>query len=300
MAAKGRSIKPMRKGILKGYLCVLPALLILSVFQIYPIFKAFIMSFYTQYNYMKDEVYAIGIGNFKDIFSDSNFWTALKNTSIFVLGVVPATMVISLFLAVLLNRSIRFKGIFQSIYFIPFITSSVAIASVWKWIFDSKFGLLNYLLGFLNIDPIKWLIDPKWAMTSLMIFCIWKNLGYNIIIILAGLSSIDDIYYRAAKVDGAGKWQILKKVTIPLLMPTLTYVSIMSLISSFKVFDEVYILFERGAGPANSCLTLVFYIYDKFATKYAYGIASAATMVLFAIILMITLLQLRFSKKHST
>ena len=300
MAAKKQFIKFTNKDAFKGYICILPALLILSVFQIYPIFKAFIMSFYTQYNYMKDEVYATGFGNFKDIFNDPNFWTALKNTGVFVVGVVPATLVISLFLAVLLNRKIKFKGLFQSIYFIPFITSSVAVASVWKWIFDSKFGLLNYLLEFIGIDPIKWLIDPKWAMTSLIIFSIWKNLGYNIIIILAGLSAIDDTYYRAAKIDGANKWQTLTKVTIPLLMPTLTYVSIMSLIGSFKVFDEVYILFERGAGPANSCLTLVFYIYDKFVTKYAYGIASAATMVLFAIVLTITLLQLRLSKKYAS
>jgi len=293
-------MKPKFKEAIKGYLCILPALLILSVFQIYPIFKAFIMSFYTQYNYMKDEVYATGLGNFKDIFSDSNFWTALKNTSIFVIGVVPATLVISLFLAVLLNRKIKLKGLFQSIYFIPFITSSVAVASVWKWIFDSKFGLLNYILGFVGIDPIKWLVNPKWAMTSLIIFSIWKNLGYNIIIILAGLSNIDETYYRAARIDGANKWHTLTKVTIPLLMPTLTYVSIMSLIGSFKVFDEVYILFERGSGPANSCLTLVFYIYDKFATKYAYGLASAATVVLFAIVLSITLLQLKLSKRYAS
>ncbi|MBE6011118.1 MAG: sugar ABC transporter permease [Lachnospiraceae bacterium] len=292
-------MKPSKKEALKGYLCILPALVILGVFQIYPIFKAMVMSFYTKYNYMKDEVYAVGLGNFSDILKDPDFWTALKNTSLFVLGVVPATLIISLFIAVLLNRKIKFKGIFQSIYFIPFITSSVAVASVWKWIFDSKFGLLNYILSFFRIDPIKWLIDPKWAMASLIIFSIWKNLGYNIIILLAGLSNIDGTYYRAAKVDGASRWHILTKVTIPLLMPTLTYVSIMSLIGSFKVFDEVYILFERGAGPAKSCLTLVFYIYDKFATKYAYGIASAATMVLFAIVLAITLLQLRLSKKYS-
>ena len=249
---------------------------------------------------MKEEVYQIGATNFTDIFNDSNFWIALKNTTTFVIGVVPATLVISLLLAVMLNRKIKLGNLFQSVYFLPFITSSVAIASVWKWIFDSKFGLLNYIIGLFGADPVKWLIDPKRSMISLIIYSIWKSLGYNIIIILAGLTNIDETYSRAAAADGANKWRTLTRVTIPLLIPTLTYVSIMSFISSFKVFDEVYVLFERGSGPANSCLTLVFYIYDKFSVKYAYGIASAASLVLFLIILTITFFQLRLSKKYNS
>ena len=285
---------------LTGYLCIVPVITILGIFQVYPILKTFLISLYTKYNYMKDEVYQIGATNFTDIFNDSNFWIALKNTTTFVIGVVPATLVISLLLAVMLNRKIKLGNLFQSVYFLPFITSSVAIASVWKWIFDSKFGLLNYIIGLFGADPVKWLIDPKRSMISLIIYSIWKSLGYNIIIILAGLTNIDETYSRAAAADGANKWRTLTRVTIPLLIPTLTYVSIMSFISSFKVFDEVYVLFERGSGPANSCLTLVFYIYDKFSVKYAYGIASAASLVLFLIILTITFFQLRLSKKYNS
>lgn len=285
------------KNFLIGITYILPALVILSVFQIYPIFKALLMSFYTKYNYFKHIVFEYGFDNYINLFSDEKFILALKNTFIFVLGVVPASIVMSLFFAALLNSNIRFKNLYRNIYFLPFVTSTAAIAMVWRWIYHSKYGLLNYLLSFIGVDPIQWLVDPKWSMFALIILSIWKTLGYNILIILTGLQNIDEQYDNAAKIDGAKSWRRFFRITFPLVSPTLFFVSITSLIGAFKVFSEVYILFDKMPGPLNSCLTMVYYIYDKLAVKYSYGMASAASVVLFLIILTITLIQFIISKK---
>ncbi len=276
---------------------LLPALSIIAVFQIYPIIKSLIMSFYTQYNYFKHIVFEYGFDNYINLFKDEKFILALKNTIVFVIGVVPISLILSLFIASILNSNIRFKSIFRNIYFLPFVTSTTAIAMAWRWIYHSQYGLLNYLLGLIGIDSISWLVDPKWSMLALIILSIWKTLGYNILIILTGLQNIDKQYYMAAKIDGAKPLKRFYKITLPLLSPTLFFVSITSLIGAFKVFGEVYILFEKMPGPLNSCLTMVYYIYDKLAVKYSYGMASAASVILFLIVLVITLIQFVISKK---
>lgn len=285
------------KSFIRGMLYISPALIIIGVFHIYPILKSLDMSFYTKYNYFKNIVYERGFDNFIYIFNDKEFIIALKNTFTFVLGVVPLSIIISLFIAIILNCKIKFQSFFRGIYFIPFVTSIVAISAVWRWIYNSEFGILNYFLGLFGVDPIRWLLDPDWAMTSLIILSIWKGLGYNIVIILAGLQNIDKKYYMAAKVDGASSCQIFFHITLPLLSPTVFFVSVMSMINSFKVFDEVYVLFDKMPGPMDSCLTMVYYIYDKFANEYVYGIASAAVYVLFMIVLLFTLIQLYIGKK---
>lgn len=285
------------RSFIRGILYISPALIIIGVFHIYPILKSLDMSFYTKYNYFKNIVYERGFDNFIYIFHDKEFIIALKNTFTFVLGVVPLSIIISLFIAVILNSKIKFQSLFRGVYFIPFVTSMVAISAVWRWIYNSEFGILNYFLGLLGIDPIKWLLDPDWAMISLIILSIWKGLGYNIVIILAGLQNIDKKYYMAAKVDGASSYNMFFHITLPLLSPTVFFVSVMSMINSFKVFDEVYVLFDKMPGPMDSCLTMVYYIYDKFANEYVYGIASAAVYILFIIILFFTLIQLYIGKK---
>lgn len=285
------------KDFLIGMLYLLPALIILGTFQIYPIFKALLMSFYTKYNYFKHIVFEYGLDNYINLFQDEKFILALKNTVIFVIGVVPTSIIMSLFIATLLNSNIRFKNLFRNIYFLPFVTSTTAIAMVWRWIYHSQYGLLNFILGFFGIDPIQWLVDPKWSMYALIILSIWKTLGYNILIILTGLQNIDQQYNNAAKIDGARTWNRFIRITFPLLSPSVFFVSITSLIGAFKVFGEVYILFDKMPGPLNSCLTIVYYIYDKLAVKYSYGMASAASVVLFLIVLAITLVQFTISKK---
>ena len=255
------------------------------------------MSFYTDYDYFKDIVYARGLDNYTYIFQDPEFWKSMKNTMIFVIGVVPLSIIISLVIAVLLNQKIKFRGLFRTIYFIPFVTSVVAVSIVWRWIFHSQYGVLNYALGFLGISPIKWLSDPEWAMPSLIILAIWKGLGYNIIIFLAGLQNIDQQYYLAAKIDGAWAWERFKNITVPLLSSTTFFISIVSIINSFKVFDEVFALFGGQPGPAGSAETIVYYIYNKFYGEWNFGVASAAAYVLLFIIFIFTLIQLYVGKK---
>lgn len=285
------------KSFLKGIMYVSPALIILTIFNIYPILKSFDMSFYTHYNYYKDIVYTRGLDNFYYIFNDREFLLALKNTFIYVLCVMPISIILSLFVAILLNSNIKFRGFFRTIYFIPFVTSTVAISMVWRWMYHADHGILNYLLQLIGLNPVKWLTDAKWAMPSLIILSVWKSLGYNIVIFLAGLQNIDDRYNFAAKIDGASKWQRIKNITIPLLSPTIFFVCIMTLISSFKVFGEVFALFDKQPGPLNSCLTMVYYIYNKFYNQYQYGIASAAVLILFIIISLFNLVQFYIGKK---
>lgn len=289
--------KPTLKDTLIGYAYIMPALIILGIFSLYPIIKSFIMSFYADYDFFNDVVHAYGFDNFVYIFQDDDFYDSLWNTLLFVVGVVPASIIISLIIAVFLNSKIKFGKLFRTVYFLPFVTSVVAVAIVWQWIYHSKYGLLNYFLGWFGVDPIAWLNDPEWAMPALIIMCIWKSLGYNIILFLAGLQNINPQYYLAAQIDGASKFKRFWHITVPLLSPTTFFISIVVLINSFKVFDEVFALFSGRPGPGNSAQTIVYYIFEKFYNEWEFGIASAAAFVLFIIIFIFTLIQLYVGKR---
>lgn len=289
--------KPTLKSSLKAYLYLLPALVILVIFNIYPIYKSFAMSFYTDYNFFQNIVNAYGFDNFVKIFNDPNFYLAVRNTFIFVIGVVPVSIVLSLAIALLLNQIKWLSSFFRTVYFLPFVTSTVAISLVWSWIYHTRFGLMNYFLSFLGIDPIAWLTDPKYAMLAVVIMAIRKSLGFNIILFLVGLNNIDKTYYQVAEVDGAREWQRFTNITIPLLSPTTFLITVVGTINSFKVFDEVYAMFQGRPGPAKSTLTVVYYLYEKFYTEYQYGIAAAAGVVLFVIILIITLIQMIYNRR---
>lgn len=289
--------KPTWKSSLKAYLYIAPMLILMLIFNIYPIFKSLAMSFYTDYNFFQDIVYEYGMENFIRIFSDPDFHLAIRNTFVFVLGVVPISIILSLSVALLLNQIKWLSGFFRTIYFLPFVTSTVAISLVWSWIYHSRFGLMNYFLSGFGIDPVNWLTDPNYAMPALVIMSVWRGLGFNIILFLVGLNNIDETYYSVAKVDGAKAWQRFTTITIPLLSPTTFLVSVMGTINSFKVFDEVYAMFQGRPGPGKTTLTVVYYIYEKFYTEFQYGIASAAGVVLFLIILVITLGQLAYNRR---
>ncbi len=289
--------KPTLKSTLRAWAYIAPMIAIIGVFNIYPILKSLAMSFYSDYNFYQDVVYAYGWDNFIQIFNDPNFFLAIKNTFIFVFGVVPLSIMLSLGIALLLHNVQFLSGFFRSIYFLPFVTSTVAISIVWNWIYHSRYGLMNYFLGLFGVDPINWITDPKYSMLALVIMAIWKGLGFNIILFLVGLNNIDKGYYSAAKVDGASDLQRFTNITVPLLGPTTFLVTVMGVISSFKVFDEVYSLFQGRPGPGNSALTVVYYIYEKFYTEYQYGVAAAAGIVLFLIILVVTLIQMAYNKK---
>ncbi|SEI62542.1 multiple sugar transport system permease protein [Bhargavaea ginsengi] len=288
---------PTLKSTMKAWLYILPMMLIIFTFNLYPIVKSFAMSFYTDYNFYDDVVLAYGLGNFTTILQDSDFYLAIKNTFIFVLGVVPISIALSLGIALLLNQIKFLSGFFRTVYFLPFVTSTVAISLVWNWLYHRNYGLMNYFLGWFGIEPIHWITDPDYSMLALVIMAVWKGLGFNIILFLVGLNNIDETYYKAAKVDGATGFNRFWNITLPLLGPTLFLVSVLGVINSFKVFDEVYALFQAKPGPAKSTLTIVYYLYEKFYTEYQYGIAAAAGVVLFVIILAVTLIQFAYNKK---
>lgn len=290
-------LRPSWKSTYRAFLYLLPALLILVTFNIYPIIKSFLISLYTDYDFYNDTVNAYGIENYVNLFKDPKFTMGLINTLVFVISVVPISIVLSLAIAIWLNSIKRLQGFFRTVYFLPFVTSVVAVAIVWSWIFHSEYGLLNYFLGIFGIDSIAWLTDPAFSMPALVILSVWKSLGFNIIILLAGLQTINKNYYMAARVDGASRWNRFKSVTLPLLSPTLFFISIISIINNFKVFDEIFALFGGRPGPGNSTLTIVYYVYQKFYEEWEFGLASAATFVLFIIIFLFTIIQLVVGKK---
>ena len=266
-------------------LCYLaPFLIVIAVFTVWPLIHAFMLSCDTDYNYYTNQVHAVGLANFSYLWHDPDFHLAVRNTLIFVLGVVPVTVLLALGIALLLNQIHWLAHVFQTIYFLPFVTSTVAIAMVWNWLFYRDSGLFNQLIGWLGIHPVDWLNNPHTSLIALMIMCVWQGLGFNIILFLAGLNHLDTRYRVAARLDGASAWQILTNVTWPLLRPMTVLVTINTLIGSFKVFDQVYVLFHGSAGPADADMTLVFYLYQKFYLENQFAVAAASGVVLFALL----------------
>lgn len=283
--------KPTLKSTLQALLYLAPMLFFIGVFTVYPIIKSIDMSFYQNYNMLKGTIDGRGLDNYIEIFNDPSFYTALKNTGIFILGVVPASIVISVLIALMLNTIPILKSFFRTVYFLPFVTSTVAVSVVWSWLYHSRYGLINFILGLVGIDAVNWLNDPKMALFAVIIMSIWKGLGFNILLTLVGLGNISEDYYKAAKVDGANAWRRFWNITVPLLRPTLFLLSIVGIINGSKVFDEVYSLFNGRPGPAGSATTLVYYLFQKFYVQFDYGVAAASGIVLFGIVLIITLIQ---------
>ena len=290
--------KASLKSTAKAALYLLPMLVITITFNIWPIINSFLMSLYTKYDFYTDKVSAWGFDNFVYLWNDPDFHLAVRNTLVFVVGVVPITVILSLIIALLLNQVKIISGVFRTVYFLPFVTSTVAIAMVWNWMFHSNYGLINYFMGWFGIHPINWLTDPHYALLALIIMSIWKSLGFNIILFLVGLNNIDHGYYEAAEIDGANARQRFWNITIPMLSPITFLVSVNGIIGSFKVFDEIFALFQGTPGPGKADLTIVYYLYQKFYTEYKYPIAAASGVVLFFLILLVTLVQLWYSRKH--
>lgn len=288
----------MEKKSMKGYLYLMPALVIIMIFTVYPLIRAILMSFYEDYNMISGTFDSIGLANYKELFEDKTFIKALTNTGIYVVFVVPCSICLSLLIAVLLNSKIKAKGLFQTLYFLPYVTSVIAIGIVWSWIFNSNYGLLNYLLGLIGIEAIPWLNSPDYALSALIIFSVWKSMAFDILIFLAGLQTISQDLYNAARIDATPKWRVFTKITLPGIAPMVTYAFLMGMINAFKVYNEVFSLFKSKAGPANSAITVVYYIYDKFYNSADYGIASAAAVVLFVIILILTILQRKLTGRR--
>ena len=292
------SIYMIKLGTNPAYFFLAPAMTAIFVFFFVPVVSAFIISFTDIDIYALADfssVRFIGFNNYIRLFDDPLFWTALKNTFYFVLIGGPLSILVSLGAAMLLNsKLVKFKSFFRLAYFIPVVTTLVAVAIVWRFIYHPRFGLLNYLLGFFGVYEIDWLGDPLWSMPAIILMAIWKNFGYNMIIFIAGLQNIPGQLYEAADIEGANSWQKFKWITLPMLAPTTLFVSIITMIGYFQLFAEPYVMTQGG--PLNSTLSIVLFMYQEGFRWWNMGYSAAIAFVLFFIIMIVTLIQFRVQR----
>ena len=273
----------------KAYLYLLPAFAVLGVFVFYPIVKTLRMGFYESYVYLTDTGKGLGLASFAYVLKDPAFRLALRNTLIIVAVGVPITIVLALGSALFINSLRKGRGVFQTIYFLPYVTSTIAIGLVFRWLFHSDYGYINYFFSFLGVAPQKWLTAPNLTIVSVTIFTVWNGLAFKIVLFLAGLQKIDPQYYQAARIDGTPPPRVFFRITMPLLSSTFWMVVIISVIHAFKTYNEVYSLFGgNGAGPGNSAITVVYYIYDMFFNRSQVHYASAAAIIFLVIVLTLT------------
>lgn len=282
----------------RAFLYLLPALSVIAVFQFYPVLKSFFMGFYTKFDYLTDTVEAVGLDNFLYVLKDPEFVLAMKNTAVFAVISVPLGIITALVFALILNSNIRFQKFFRSAYFLPFVTSTTAVAVVWRWMLNKDYGMVNALLSVLGMPKVAWLTDAQMTIPILIVLSVWKGLGYKIIILLAALQGVDERYVKAGRMDGAGSFRRICHIILPILRPTILFLSVTSLIGAFKIFDEVYIMYGQKPGPLQSGLTIVYYIFDKFYRHWEFTTASAAAFLLYLVILFFTLLQFLFSSER--
>lgn len=263
------------------------------IFTLIPVFATGVISL-TEWNLI-GEMEFVGLENYFKVFETKRFYQVMGNTLFYTIATVPLGLFLALCLSVLMNRKIRGITVYRTIYYLPVVSSGVAIAMLWKYLYADNVGLLAMVWKFFGAEAPRWLTSTKWSMTAISIMSVWKGLGGTIVLLLAGLQSISPSYYEAAKIDGANGWQQFTNVTIPLLTPTLFFQLIMSIINSFQVFDATAILTEGG--PGFSSTSIVYYIYTSAFKDLKFGYACALAMVLFFIILVITLVQWLGQKK---
>jgi len=237
----------------------------------------------------------VGLQNYIDLGRDSDFWAALRHTMLFIGGYVPSVTALALLVALVLNTRLRGIAVLRTAFFLPVVCSWVAVALLWSWLFNPKYGLVNHLLSLVGIVGPDWLFDRTWAMPAIILTSVWKDLGFVMVVFLAGLQAIADDYYEAAALDGANAWQQLRTITIPLLAPTMFFVTVISLINSFQVFDQVWVM--TGGGPAGATSVLVEQIVKHAFSYGRMGYAAAMSWVLFALVFSVTLVQLRLQRR---
>lgn len=285
-----------------AYLFIAPALLTITFFHLLPAAASMVLSF-TEWNGLTSPEF-IGIDNFKAIFQDSEFIQSIKNTLFFTIISVPVSIILATGASILLNQRLRGLSVYRTLYFIPAVTMSTAIGLIWKWLLNAEFGPINYVLGVLHLPQPHWLSDPSTAMLSIVIVSVWSAVGYYMIIILAGLQGISASYYEAAEIDGASKTYQLFRITLPLLTPSLFFVFLIALINSLQLFDLVFVMTGGTTGTSgpnpmllNATRSIVYTIYDQGFVFFHMGYASAQAVVLFAAILVFTLIQFTLQKK---
>ncbi len=282
-----------------AYLFLGPAIVALLVFFFVPVVAAFLISF-TDF-----DIYALGnlhvlrfvaFRNYAQLFDDPLFWKSMENTLYFVVAGGPLSVAVSLGAALLLHsRLVRLRSFFRFVYFAPVVTTLVAVAVVWRYLYHPRFGILNYLLGLAGIAPIDWLGNPHWAMPAVILLAVWKNAGYNMLIFIAGLQNIPEELYEATRIDGASAWDQFKSVTVPMLAPTSLFIAITTMIGYFQLFAEPYVMTQGG--PLNATLSIVLLMYQQGFRWWNMGYAAAIAFVLFAIIFIVSAIQLAVQRR---
>lgn len=279
---------------INAYLYLAPTLLGLLIFSAGAIIASFFISF-TNWQLVLPPVW-VGVRNYANLLELPEFWQVLRNTVYYTVGYVPLAVTLPLFMAMLVNQKLWGVTFFRTTYFLPVVTSGVAIALVWGWMYNPSFGVINFLLKTLfGVEGPRWLSDPAWAMPALILIGVWHSVGYNMVIYLAGLQGIPQELYEAARMDGAGWWGQFWGITLPLLTPTIFFILVLSIIGSFQVWTITYLLTQGG--PANATLTLSYYIYQQGFQWFHMGFAASLAYVLFAIVFVVTMIQFRLQKQ---
>ena len=278
----------------KAWFFLLPSLVIIVLFSIYPLLRSLVMSF-EKGSLINME--PAGLENYQKVLSDPVFYRALKNTALYAFTTVPVALILGLLIAWIIFEKVKHKSFFETIFFMPYVTSTIAIGIVFRYFFNGDYGIINYILSIFGIPGLNWLDSVDLSMPTLIIFGIWSSLAFNIIILLAGLRNIDEEHYKIAKMFGATDGEIFRRITLPQLVPTIAFLLTVNIIGAFKVYTQVYALFAGQPWIAKSATTAVYYIYDKFHISGRPGIAMAATVILFLVILFCTFIQRKIVKK---
>ena len=295
-AVKKKATKRQKKDWIAGYLFIAPVTIGLVIFYVFP----FLQNFWFSFNDVNKFNVAVfnGIENYKQLFQEPDLLLALKNTFLYAIVTVPIGLILSLILASLLNSKIKGKGIYRTVYFLPSVTMAAAVALVWKLIFNGDYGILNSFLSKIGIEGQSWLTNPHTALFCVMVVSIWGSVGYNMIILLAGMQGVSKSYYEAAEIDGASPMQRFFKITVPLVSPTIFFVSITGLIGAFQVFDSIYMMIDPDKNPAFNAVKTVNVLFYQNAFMYGYkGYAAAISIFMFVIIMLIMAVQLWGQKK---
>ncbi|XRG81192.1 sugar ABC transporter permease [Rossellomorea sp. GAMAL-10_SWC] len=284
-----------RSDYLWAYCMIAPTMIGLTIFYLWPIIQTIYFSFtewgaFGQYEWT-------GLDNYRRMLEDSNLLQSFKNTGIYIVFTVPIGIFLSILIAVLLNQKIKGKSVYRTLYFLPVITMPAAIAMVWRWLYNSDYGLLNYLLSIFGIKGPQWVSDPKIALYSIIVVAIWSGLGYNMVIFLSGLQGIPRSYYEAAEIDGAGPIKVFFKITLPLLSPIIFFVTIMSFIGAFQVFDLIFMMIGKSSTALENTQSIVYLFYQHAFVLNDKGYAAAIAVLLLIIILIITAIQMVLQKK---
>lgn len=278
----------------QAYLFLLPVLIGVVLVTGGAIVASFVLGF-TRWDLVTAPEW-VGVANYREAFASDLFVKVLGNTFLYVVLSAPLSVACSLGLALLVNRRVRGITVFRTLYFFPVVTSMVAVAVVWSWLYNPEFGMINWLLEtLLGIEGPRWLLSTSWAMPAIALMSIWKGIGYNMLIFLAGLQAVPETLYEAAMIDGAGPWRRFTSITLPMLSPTTFFVVVITLIGSFQIFEQTYTMTQGG--PANATLTLSYYIFQNAFQYFRMGYATAMAYILFAMTLVVTVAQFRLQKR---